>query len=80
MEGDGGSEEMNDKLACIGEALDELSWFWMNDTHPQLAQAIETAVGRGVTPIEVRRYVVQQTQRDELALRCEQAARFLIGR
>lgn len=67
-----------DKLSCIGEALDEISWQWMNDTHPALAEAIQTATDEGCKPAEVYRYVVQQTQRVELALRCEQAARFLM--
>lgn len=67
----------NDKLAVIGEALDEDSYQWLNDNRPDLAEAIEAAVGNGVTPIQVRRYVMARTERRELALRCEQAANFL---
>jgi len=65
-------------LSAIGSALDAISWEWLNDNHPQLAEAIETEVARGATPQMVRRYVVQRTERIELALRCEQAANFLV--
>lgn len=64
-------------LPRIGRALDEISWQWINDNHPLLAEAIEDEVSHGATPRQIRRYVVRQTQRYELALRCEQAARFL---
>ena len=66
-------------LSTIGSALDEISWQWINDNHPQLAEAIETEVARGATPDVIRRYVVQRTQRIELALRCEQAALHLMA-
>ena len=65
------------KLDSITEALDEVSWFWMEDTHPQLAAAIEQEGCKGAGAAEIRRHVMQQTYRVELALRCEQAARFL---
>lgn len=64
-------------LQAIGDALDEISWAWLSDNFPQLAEAIKTESDRGATPDQVRRYVMQQTQRLELALRCEQAARWL---
>jgi len=64
-------------LAAIGAALDEISFDWLSDYHPVLAEAIEAAVGRGVDAQQIRRYVMAQTQRIELALRCEQAARWL---
>lgn len=64
-------------LTTIGSALDEISWEWLNDNHPQLAEAIETEVARGATPDVIRRYVMIRTQRLELALRCEQAAQHL---
>ncbi len=66
-------------LSTIGSALDAISWEWLNDNHPQLAEAIETEVARGATPDIIRRYVVQRTQRIELALRCEQAALHLVA-
>lgn len=65
-------------LSLIGKALDEISWEWVSDNYPLLAEAIKTETGRGASPDQVRRYVMQQTQRLELALRCEQAARWLM--
>jgi len=66
-------------LSAIGSALDAISWEWLNDNHPELAMAIELEVDRGATPYAIRRYVVQRTQRIELALRCEQAASHLVS-
>ncbi|MBN1954290.1 MAG: hypothetical protein JW900_04480 [Anaerolineae bacterium] len=63
------------ELTNIGAALDVMSMQWLNDNAPELAEALEREVQLGATPPEVRRYVMQQTQRLELALRCEQAAR-----
>ena len=64
-------------LASIGKALDEISWQWLSDNHPGLAEAVEDAVSLHVTPGRIRRYVILHTDRYELALRCEQAARYL---
>jgi hypothetical protein len=66
-------------LQAIGDALDEISWDWISDNYPRLAEAIKTEIDRGATPDQVRRYVMQQTQRLELALRCEQAGRWLMA-
>ena len=71
------AKERNVALAGIGAALDALSWDWLIDTHPVLAEAVEEAVDDGVEARDIRRYVMAQTQRLELALRCEQAARYL---
>jgi len=65
-------------LITIGSALDAISWDWLNDNHPQLAEAVEIEVARGATPEAIRRYVAQRTQRIELAMRCEQAANHLV--
>lgn len=64
-------------LTAIGRALDYISWQWLSDNHPELAEAIEVEVGRGATALDVRRFVVRYTDRFELALRCEQAARWI---
>lgn len=64
-------------LAGIGKALNEISFAWLSDNRPTLADAIEVAVGRGATPVEIRRFILARTERRELALRCEQAARWL---
>lgn len=64
-------------LGLVTEALDEISYDWLYDTHPVLAEAIDIAVRQGITPREIRAHVMTQTQRIELALRCEQAARHI---
>lgn len=69
---------MANSLSLLGDALDEVSWQWVSDKHPCLADAIEEAVGAGIEPERVRRFVMRRTQRRELALRCEQAARHLV--
>ena len=68
---------MAPRLSRISEALDEISYQWMVDTHPLLTEAIEQEVGRGAQSQQIRRHVMAQTQRPDLARRCEQVARFL---
>ena len=68
-----------ERLMAIGSALDFISWEWLNDNHPELAEALELEVARGASPAAIRRYVMSRTQRLELALRCEQAANYLMG-
>ena len=65
-------------LTRIGQELDRISYQWLGDTHPRLAAAIELEVRSGASPADVRRYVMRQTQRVELAMRCEQAARWVM--
>jgi len=65
-------------LTGIAEALNQMSWQWLNDNCPNLAEALAVAVDRDVTPEDVRRFVMHTTERRELALRCEQAARWLV--
>lgn len=62
----------------IGAALDGMSLSWLNDTYPGLATALEKAMDAGARPEEVRRLVMARTQRMELAMRCEQAARAIL--
>lgn len=50
-------------LADIGKALNELSWQWLNDNCPGVAEALTIAVERGATPGEVRRFVMARTER-----------------
>jgi hypothetical protein len=71
-------ETETDGLTGVGQALDEISWQWLSDNFPRLAEAIQNAVDGGTMPDGVRRFVMARTQRYELALRCEQAARYLL--
>jgi len=63
------------KMEKVGEALDEISWDWLEELYPGLAGAIEGEMRKGASPEEIKRFVMGRTYRWELALRCEQAAR-----
>jgi len=63
----------------LTQALDSVSYEWLLGQHPQLADVIAAEVDEGVSPVEIRRRVMAHCQRWELALRCEQAARWLVG-
>ncbi len=65
------------QFTALDAALDAVSWEWLEQTHPALADALILEVGRGAQPGDVKRHVLARTFRHELALRCEQAARFL---
>lgn len=67
------------KLTKLSDALDEQSYEWMLSAHPQILDAIESEVAAGATPEAIRRFVMRQTGRAEIALRCEQVARFVGG-
>lgn len=58
-------------------ALDEDSWQWLQDNASGIAQAVEKEIAGGAKPSDIKRLVNQQTGRYALALRCEQAARYL---
>jgi len=45
---------------------------------PDIAAAVEVGIARGATPEQIRRFAVRKTGRLELALRLEQAARYLL--
>jgi hypothetical protein len=61
----------------LSAALDQESWEWLRDNLPELEEAVATEVKRGAKPVDVRLFVMRHTQRHALALRCEQAARYL---
>lgn len=63
----------------LGEVLCEMSWNWIQDNEPELAQALREVVESGARAEDVRSYVMRITERRELALRCEQAAKHLIA-
>jgi hypothetical protein len=63
----------------LSKALDGISYEWLMAQHPGLVAAIEAELGRGVTPARIKQRVLLHTQRLELALRCEQAARHMMS-
>ena len=64
-------------MRAIGAVLDEMSWNWLQDNEPELAGAVREVVEAGAKAEDIRSYVMRMTERRELALRCEQAARHL---
>lgn len=69
----------DESLVEVGKALDEISWEWLCNLHSTLAEAVQEAAEGGLEPKAIRRFVMAHTQRYELALRCEQAARWVRG-
>ena len=72
---------MTNKLLELGNALDRESAAWVEANLPEIWDALEVAVIRGASAEEIRAYVVRwsQGERSALAVRIEQAARWLIA-
>ena len=64
-------------LARLGAELDKESYEWLAAQHPNILDAIEAEVAAGRAPQDVRLFVLRQTGRIEIAMRCEQAARYV---
>lgn len=64
-------------LTPIQHALDAESWRWLQDADDDIARALELTINRGATAADIRRFVRGYTDRDRLARRMEQAARYL---
>lgn len=60
-------------------ALDAESYEWMAANNPDILRAIEREVRAGHEPRSIRQFVLVQTSRWEIALRCEQAARHILA-
>lgn len=71
------SNRKNSSFNELSVALDRESWHWLSDQLPTIADGVQGAVRQGAKPDDVRRFVMAHIQRFELALRCEQAARWL---
>ncbi len=71
----------NPHLALQG-AIDEDAYDWLSQHAPAYVQAISRALQAGSTPAQIRWFVQGQVGPDRvgLALRCEQAARWLESR
>lgn len=64
-------------MQTLARTLDKESYEWLTGYHPEIVEAIETEVSAGHRPEEIKLFVLRQTARLELALRCEQAARHI---
>lgn len=67
------------EMPALRKALNQESWNWISENAPDLATALQTEVQeRGAEPDQIRRFVMQHTQRPALAKRCRQAAAYLV--
>lgn len=65
------------ELPHLDAAIDHQSFQWLRDESTELLAAIEKEITGGVTPDQIKRHIMQRTQRPAIALRCEQAARHI---
>jgi hypothetical protein len=68
---------MAEIMAILGKALDRESYEWLAGHAADILEAVEAEVAAGRTPEQIRLFVIRKTSRDELAQRCEQAARHI---
>lgn len=61
----------------LRSALNAQSWEWLQDTLPELANALAAEIHGGASPAEIRRYIIDHTGRAPLAARMAQAAAHL---
>ncbi len=66
-------------MPTLQQALDAESYEYMAGNYPVVLSAIEREVAGGRTPEQVKLFVLRQTCRPEIALRCEQAARHVLS-
>lgn len=67
-----------DPMAPLHQANAAESWEWLTINAPAHAYAVELAVNAGAKPEQIYRAMIQDTQRQEFARRCQLAARHLI--
>ena len=66
---------------ALAAALDRMSYEWLSTNAPDLVVAIDQELQVGTEPEGIR-FIVQRhvgPDREGLALRCEQAARYMAG-
>lgn len=64
----------------LDSAVNSDAWDYLQDTAPTYAAAVGQAVKSGGKPDEIYRYILDRVgmHREAMALRCRQAAQFLI--
>jgi hypothetical protein len=69
----------NGKSSPLIQALDRMSYEYLSTNAPDLIVAIDQELHEGLTPAEIRFRVQRHVgpDREGLALRCEQAARYM---
>lgn len=66
-------------MDALSRALEAESLEWMLTQHPEIVDAIQSALNGGATPDDIRWQVWRITCRAEIAKRCELVARALVG-
>ena len=66
-------------MPTLQQALDAESYEWLAGTHPVILTALEREISGGRTPEQVKLFVLRQTGRFEISLRCEQVARHILA-
>jgi hypothetical protein len=64
-------------MPTLQQALDAESYEWLAGYSPVILSALEREVAGGRTPEQIKLFVLRQTGRIEIALRCEQVARHI---
>lgn len=64
-------------MPTLQQALDAESYEWLAGYAPGVLSALEREVAGGRTPDQIKLFVLRQTGRLEIALRCEQVARHI---
>jgi len=65
------------ELGALGEALDEDGFERLAESHPAIARGVSEAIHAGLTPADIRGYVLHRTSSPEMARWCHQAAEHL---
>ena len=66
------------KTINTARAINQESAEWLANNNPVYYDAIAADIELGATPDEIYRYVVRETSRNEIALRCRQAAAHMV--
>ncbi len=68
------------KMPELDVAVQEGDWKYIEVQSPLLADALQSRVNKGDTPKEIFRYVLHLVgpAREQIALRCQHAAEFLV--
>lgn len=65
----------------LDDAIDDDAWTWLQDHAPKYAAGVQKSVQMGGKPDKIYRYVLDRVGQDRkaLALRCKQAAAYLLA-
>ena len=72
---------MSDEMPEVDEAFDQEAWDYLYLYQPKIADSIVARVTKGDNPERIKRHIVRKygINREDIATRCEAAARHLVG-